>query len=40
MKESNKMEEPVWEPLLISKDGGFSGASEGGSGLVVTGQAK
>lgn len=32
------MEEPVREPLLTSKDGGFLGADEGGPGLAVTGQ--
>lgn len=40
MEEANKMEEPVWEPLLNSKDGGFSRADEGGPGLAVKGQAK
>lgn len=38
MKEANKMEEPVWEPLLISKDGDFSGRQ--GRTWTVTGQAK
>lgn len=40
MEEANKMEAPVWEPLLIGKDGGFSGADVGGHGLAVTGQAR
>lgn len=40
MEEANKVEEPEWEPLLLSKDGGFSGANEGGPGLAVTGQAR
>lgn len=33
MEEAGKMEEPVWEPLLTSKDGGVSGAYKGGPRL-------
>lgn len=40
MEEVNKMEEPVWEPLLIGKDGGCSGGDEEGHGLAVTGHAR
>lgn len=38
--EGNKMEEPVRELLLTSKDGGFLGTDEGEPGLAVTGQAR
>lgn len=40
IEEASKMEEPVWEPLLTSKDGDVSGADEGGPRLAVTGQAR